>query len=92
MIDVIERLQKAETRPLDADGKTQLWETLQDARAEIARLRLADAEREAVEATIVDLDGGANFNEQRFWPMLAKRLRERSATLRGLLERLGGER
>ena len=51
---------------------------------------LTDAEREAVEATIVDLDGGANFNEQRFWPMLAKRLRERSATLRGLLERLGG--
>ena len=39
MIDVIERLQKAETRPLDADGKTQLWETLQDARAEIASLR-----------------------------------------------------
>lgn len=50
---------------------------------------LTDAEREALEATIVDLDGGANFNEQRFWPMLAKRLRERSATLRGLLERLG---
>ena len=61
-------------------------------RSEVARLRLTDAEREAVEATIVDLDGGANFNEQRFWPMLAKRLRERSATLRGLLERLGGER
>lgn len=72
----------------DADWTPQ---ELIDARAEIARLRLTDAEREAVEATIVDLDGGANFNEQRFWPMLAKRLRERSATLRGLLERLANE-
>ena len=39
MSDVLERIRKAETMPLDADGKVALWETLQDALAEIARLR-----------------------------------------------------
>ena len=49
--------------------------------------RLTDAERQAIEATIFDLEGAANYNEQRSWPMLLKQLREQAATLRGLLER-----
>ena len=48
---------------------------------------LTDAERQAIEATIFDLEGAANYNEQRSWPMLLKQLREQAATLRGLLER-----
>ena len=52
MNDVLERIRKAETMPLDADGKVALWETLQDALAEIKRLRITDAEREALEVAL----------------------------------------
>lgn len=39
MDDIVDRLRIAETAPLDADGKVSLFLVLQDARAEIARLR-----------------------------------------------------
>ena len=39
MDDIVDRLRIAETAPLDADGKVSLCLVLQDARAEIARLR-----------------------------------------------------
>jgi len=49
--DIIDRLRACETRPLVADspdatvgGWVQLWLTLQDARVEIGRLRLALAD------------------------------------------------
>lgn len=67
--------------------------------AEVRRLKaliaasepmLTDAEREAVQAAIDSCDSGADFNDQRIWPALAKRLRARSVTLRSLLERIGG--
>jgi hypothetical protein len=48
---------------------------------------LTDAERQAIEATIFDLEAGANYDEQRSWPDLLKGLRERSSTMRKLLER-----
>lgn len=59
-------------------------------RYEVERLRLTAAEREAVQAAIDSCDSGADFNDQRIWPALAKRLRARSVTLRGLLERTEG--
>ena len=83
MSDIVERL-RAITGQAGDHGDVQLCDAAAD---EIERLRLTDAERDAVKATIRDLEGGANFNEQRFWPTLAGQLRERSATLRGLLER-----
>ena len=49
--------------------------------------RLTAEERQAIEATIVDLEAGANYDEQRSWPDLLKGLRERSSTMRKLLER-----
>ena len=70
MIDVIERLQYAETRPLDADGKTQLWQTLQDARDEITRLRLAPDEREAVNAMACYFDTKGNIQMQAWGSLL----------------------
>ena len=88
MIDVIERLQCAETTPLDADGKTKLWQTLQDARAEIERLRLTDAEREAVERAAAWLFSQA---KNRADIHSCDLLLQDAATLRGLLERTGGD-
>jgi hypothetical protein len=38
-MDVLDRLRIAETTTLDADGKVEMWHTLQDAMAEIKRLR-----------------------------------------------------
>jgi hypothetical protein len=50
-LDIIDRLRACETRPLIADspdatvgGWVQLWLTLQDARVEIGRLRVALAD------------------------------------------------
>ena len=37
--DVLDSIRSAETRLLDADGRVVLWHTLQDAMAEIKRLR-----------------------------------------------------
>jgi hypothetical protein len=37
--DVLDSIRSAETRLLDADGRVALWHTLQDAMAEIKRLR-----------------------------------------------------
>ena len=49
--------------------------------------RLTAEERQAIEATIVDLEAVANYDEQRSWPDLLKGLRERSSTMRKMLER-----
>jgi hypothetical protein len=38
-MDVLDRIRLAETLPLDADGKVEMWHTLQDAMSEIKRLR-----------------------------------------------------
>lgn len=48
---------------------------------------LTTAEREAVEAAVDSFTAGADFNDQRGWPAMAERLRERAAMLRGLLSR-----
>lgn len=53
---------------------------------------LTDGEREAVRAAIDSFESAADFNEQRIWPTLAKRLREQAAALRGLLEEHKGEK
>lgn len=75
MTDIVDRIRSVETTPLDGtEARVKLWEVLQDARAEIARLRLTDAEREAV-AWAEDC-----ADSQREWKI--------GATLRGLLERL----
>lgn len=55
-------------------------ELLIDCRDEIARLRLTDAEREAV-------DWFSHFGRPQNGPVIGKH----AATLRGLLDRLGGE-
>ena len=52
-------------------------------RAEIARLRLTDEEREAVEAAVRIVESREAMEEFTA---------DSAATLRGLLERLGGER
>lgn len=54
MSDIVDRIRIAETAPLDADGKVSLFLVLQDARAEITRLReerrwITEEERWAVE-------------------------------------------
>lgn len=38
-MDVLDRLRRAETLPLDPDGKIEMWHALQGAIAEIKRLR-----------------------------------------------------
>jgi hypothetical protein len=59
-------------------------EVLDEAAAEIERLRLTDAEREAIERAILELDGIM----QEFIPTpVEMRLKRHVATLRGLLER-----
>ena len=63
------------------------WMSLPNPPSKPSQQTLTDAERQAIEATIFDLEGAANYNEQRSWPMLLKQLREQAATLRGLLER-----
>ena len=84
---------------LRADGKTQWacehWKPLnpeqpsevESLRAEIARLRLTDAEREAIQAAAVIMDA-----RNRLGGPVMFRGSERAAALRGLQERLGGER
>jgi hypothetical protein len=99
-IPVSERLPPEETRVLAYDGTSVFeseymhgrWEWLADVTHWLPmpnppQQTLTDAERQAIEATIFDLEGAANYNEQRSWPMLLKQLREQAATLRGLLER-----
>lgn len=81
MSDVLERIRKAETMPLDADGKVALLETLQDALAEIASLRLSDAEREAIKEA-------ADAYEQNNGDSDCERIAD---TLHGLLDRIGSE-
>jgi len=102
--DIIDRIRRVETTPLHAtEAWVELWEVLQDARAgitsmlaagdrlesqlcEVARerdsLRLTDAEREAMEFALDRLRGTLRGNEEC----------DHADTLRGLLERLGGER
>jgi hypothetical protein len=100
-IPVSERLPPEETRVLAYDGTSVFeseymhgrWEWLADVTHWLPmpnppkQQTLTDAERQAIEATIFDLEGAANYNEQRSWPMLLKQLREQAATLRGLLAR-----
>lgn len=64
-------------------------EHLEQAAAEIERLRLTDAEREAIEGMISDSQEIAEFNEERCHPHYAEKARRRAAMLIGLLERLG---
>lgn len=59
---------------------------------EIDRLRLTDAECAELDGIISDFSEIAEFNEERCHPNYANQARRRVATLRGLLERLGGER
>lgn len=65
-----------------AEYRAEIGELLEKAEAEITRLRLTDAEREAVAWAARRLSDD---------PMLPQD-RPTAATLRGLLERLGGER
>lgn len=55
--------------------------------AEIASLRLTDEEREAVERAVMRSDADAQMIGGEFYSA-AKNMRQRSATLRGLLTRL----
>ena len=59
----------------------------EELKAEIARLRLTDAEREALDGIISDFSEIAEFNEERCYPAYASKARRRAAILRGLLER-----
>jgi hypothetical protein len=74
MSDIVERLRR------EVAWEQDVGELLEEAAAEIARLRLTDAEREAVEAAAngYELDGDDD------------ECASTAATLRGLLERLGG--
>ena len=78
--DICERLRK------EIAWEQDVGELLEKAAAEIARLRLTDAEREAVAWASKTLCVG--------WHDLAagdkQRTRDAAATLRGLLERTGG--
>lgn len=58
--------------------------------SEIARLRLTDAEREAIQGMASDYQEIAEFNEERCHPHYAEKASKRAAMLRNLLERLGG--
>lgn len=61
-------------------------------RAEIARLRLTDEEREAVRAAAKDYeDSAALCYEQVRHTEAAKRMKQ-AVVIRGLLERLGGKK
>ena len=60
------------------ENLTILEEKMVERNAEIARLRLTDAERDAIESCIADDEAATAY--------------VRAATLRGLLERLVGER
>ena len=73
MNDICERLRK------EIAWEKDVGELLEEAAVEIARLRLTDAEREAVELSYSRLTADTHYASV-------------AATLRGLLERLGGER
>ena len=83
--DDIERLQRSVTDwQLEADVHRKRASA---AIAEIARLRLTDAEREAIEWAAIRSDADAQMIGGEFYAA-ARNMRARSATLRELLERL----
>ena len=58
MTDIIDRIRSAETTPLDGtEAWVELWEVLQDARAEITNLRLAIRRLAEQDATL-SVQGG----------------------------------
>ena len=59
----------------------------EELKAENERLRLTDAEREALDGIISDFSEIADFNEERCYPVYANKARRRAAILRGLLDR-----
>ena len=76
--------------PMDDDQLDQIIEGLdriKELKAEVARLRLTDAEREAVETALYLCEATAGLADEQgnatAWAATA-------ATLRGLLERTGG--
>lgn len=86
MTDITDRLRRW-TISTDAVPASDLMD---EAANEIARLRLADAEREALDTAEASLmRESTDLNT----PLpVRQRLGSAAATLRGLLERLGGER
>jgi hypothetical protein len=55
----------------------------------IEKMRLTDAEREAIEGMVSDYQEIAEFNYERCHPHYEEKARRRAAILIGLLERLG---
>ena len=80
MKDICERLRK------EIAWEQDVGELLEEAAAEIARLRLTDAEREAVRFCVT-----ASLPEtEKLGGVAGELCRMHAATLRGLLERTGG--
>lgn len=83
MSDILDRIRRVETTPLHGtEAWVELWEVLQDARAEIARLRLTYAERAAVDRA------RRAFRDMSHNDMTMQQLEDYEA-LCGLLERTG---
>lgn len=81
MIDVIERLQRAETTPLaGTESWVELWQVLGDARAELKRLRLAPDEREAINAMACYFDTKGSIQMQAWGSLLRVILLRNDAT------------
>lgn len=79
MSDIIDRIRDTETMPLSSvAARADVQNILQEAREEITRLRLTDAEREAIRVTAdaYAVRGGIDGRES-----------VTAAILRGLLER-----
>jgi hypothetical protein len=101
--DVLDSIRSAETRLLDADGRVALWHTLQDAMAEIKRLRgllgsatlSAATEDKPVAWSVLESPQPALTDAERKAVEKSERMARLegydndAATLRGLLHRLG---